>query len=90
MNRQEALIELMKGKKINANNAGYIYVKNLDSGCPKFIYVSNVSKTENPLYSALDCINILTLHKEYIIKIDNKEIKLSEESFNELKKQLLD
>ena len=89
MNRQEALIEIMKGNVVEiANKTGRIFAKNLDKGCPKFIFRHNCGR-EDELDSGLDECNgpFKLVSPTRTITIDGKEIEISEESFQAFKKQ---
>lgn len=86
MNRQEALIELMKGNTVVSASGGEIYAENLEQGCPKFIFVAS-DGSSYPLNYGLDHSPFKLKPKTHTIKLDDKEIEISEESYQAFKKQ---
>lgn len=88
MNRQEALIEIIKGNTVVSRAGNEIYAENLDKECPKFIFVTTNGSDHQLNYGLDECNGPFTLKpKTHIIKLDDKEIEISEESYQAFKKQ---
>ena len=71
MNRQEALIEIMKGNVVETKFGNKIYAENLDSGCPKFIFKSYFGPKESLLTGLDDGPFKLYVEKEFELRIRN-------------------
>ena len=89
MNRQEALIEIMKGNTVLNKNGNEIFAVGLESGHPKLSYKRKFEQRTEDLQGALDkYFAPFTLKpKTKTITLDGKSIEISEESFEAFKKQ---
>lgn len=90
LTRDEALIEMIKGNKIKTPSGNIIYRKDDPTGKVRF-YGKRPSGREEEAMGWLSSKNGYRLvPKTRKITIDDKEIEISEESFQELKKQLVE